>query len=56
MAKPCPVTGKRKFHSSLDVILAYARHRARRHTRPYLCEFCGYWHASSQPKRGRTPA
>lgn len=49
--RPCPTTGKRKYRSSLDVMLDHSDNP--RLVRAYLCRFCKSWHMTSEPKRSR---
>jgi hypothetical protein len=49
----CPQTGKRSWRHS-TAALEHAAKLARDSGQPirtYLCNFCGRWHLTSQPKR-----
>jgi hypothetical protein len=47
IGKKCKASGKRKFRTSLDVLLDHADNPRR--IRPYECPDCGFWHGSSKP-------
>ena len=58
--EPCPTTGKVKYQDERSALHAVAENQHRyaqgfadyRLQRPYVCEFCGWWHATSQTERG----
>lgn len=45
----CKKTGKRMYRESLDVLLDNQDNP--RKIRAYPCQFCGRWHATSQPEK-----
>lgn len=51
--KTCAKTGKVRFRTEVDAMLALARraHRDKGEIRQYRCPFCKGWHLTSQPER-----
>lgn len=45
----CPTTGKLKFATELDALLEHQKNPLR--VRAYHCQFCDFYHVTSQPCR-----
>lgn len=48
IGKPCQVSGKRKYRTEGDALVAFSNHP--RMIRVYLCPDCGFWHGTRKYK------